>query len=91
MIVDGPLGAAGAALLVWTATPGTLLANAAAAIGPGIDYVLSRVPHDGALVVMADVLVDTVLGEGAERAAAIAGPVIRDVKEIVGFLASRPG
>jgi tryptophanyl-tRNA synthetase len=34
---------------------------------------------------------DRVLGQGAERAAAIAGPVISDVKEIVGFLASRPG
>jgi isoleucyl-tRNA synthetase len=70
-VIDGPLAAAGAALLVWTTTPWTLLSNAAAAIGPGIDYVLARVPHDGALVVIADVLVDTVLGEGTERVRAV--------------------
>ncbi|MEM1047056.1 MAG: tryptophan--tRNA ligase [Pseudomonadota bacterium] len=33
--------------------------------------------------------IDSVLGDGAERAAAIADPVVRQVKEIVGFLSSR--
>jgi tryptophanyl-tRNA synthetase len=33
--------------------------------------------------------IDGVLGDGAERAAAIADPILRDVKDIVGLLASR--
>jgi tryptophanyl-tRNA synthetase len=33
--------------------------------------------------------IDAVLGDGAERAAALAEPIMRDVKDIVGLLASR--
>jgi tryptophanyl-tRNA synthetase len=33
--------------------------------------------------------IDGVLGDGAERAAALAEPIMRDVKDIVGLLASR--
>ncbi|WP_439499691.1 tryptophan--tRNA ligase [Bosea sp. (in: a-proteobacteria)] len=33
--------------------------------------------------------IDAILGEGAERAAAIAAPIMRDVKDVVGFVSRR--
>ncbi len=35
--------------------------------------------------------IDQILGEGAEKAAAIAAPVLRDVRQIIGLLPSRKG
>lgn len=34
--------------------------------------------------------IDQVLGDGAARAAAIADPILDDVRKILGFVASRP-
>jgi isoleucyl-tRNA synthetase len=58
-LVDEP----GTSLLVWTTTPWTLAANQAAAIGPDIPYAV--VALDGERLVVAEPLVERVLGEGA--------------------------
>jgi isoleucyl-tRNA synthetase len=69
-VLDGTLAEEGAALLIWTTTPWTLISNTAVAVGPDVRYVLVATPEHGKVVLAAD-LVETVLGEGAE--------VLRDV------------
>jgi isoleucyl-tRNA synthetase len=59
-----PLRDGSADLLVWTTTPWTLVSNAAVAVDPDLVYV--RVQHDGRTVILAEALVERVLGEGAE-------------------------
>ncbi|HLZ38312.1 MAG TPA: isoleucine--tRNA ligase [Mycobacteriales bacterium] len=64
-VTSGPLAQDGAALLVWTTTPWTLISNTAVAVHPDVTYVLARVgsPPDGELLVVAEPL----LGAVAER------------------------
>jgi isoleucyl-tRNA synthetase len=66
----GPDGAdAGESLLVWTTTPWTLPGNVAVAVAPDVTYVRARVPTDGGgeeTLILAEPLVERVLGEGAE-------------------------
>jgi isoleucyl-tRNA synthetase len=57
-------GEAGESLLVWTTTPWTLPGNVAVAIAPGVTYVRARI--DAETVVLAEPLVEKVLGEEAE-------------------------
>src|SRR5579875_1755365 len=52
-------------LIVWTTTPWTLVSNAAVAVSPELRYVRARTPDDHVQVV-AEELVDRVLGDGAE-------------------------
>jgi isoleucyl-tRNA synthetase len=59
-----PAELVGADLLVWTTTPWTLVANTAVAVHPDATYVLARNGEDR--VVVAEDLVDRVLGEGWE-------------------------
>ncbi len=58
-------------LLVWTTTPWTLVSNAAVAVDPDLTYVRAR--HDGTTFVLAEALVERVLGEGAEVVDRFAG------------------
>ncbi len=62
------LGADGAPsgehLLVWTTTPWTLPGNVAVAVAPEVAYVRARV--DGETLILAEPLVEKVLGEGVE-------------------------
>jgi isoleucyl-tRNA synthetase len=51
-------------LLVWTTTPWTLPGNVAVAVAPGVTYVKARV--DGETLILAEPLVERVLGEGVE-------------------------
>jgi isoleucyl-tRNA synthetase len=51
-------------LLVWTTTPWTLPGNVAVALAPGVTYVRARV--DGETLILAEPLVEKVLGEGTE-------------------------
>jgi len=51
-------------LLVWTTTPWTLISNVAAAVSPDIPYV--TVEHGGRKLIMAEPLVEKVLGEDAD-------------------------
>jgi len=60
---SGPL-LAGDSLLIWTTTPWTLPGNVAVAVGPDIKYV--RADLDGAVFVLAEALVERVLGERAK-------------------------
>ncbi|HEX8690539.1 MAG TPA: isoleucine--tRNA ligase [Solirubrobacterales bacterium] len=57
-------GEAGESLLVWTTTPWTLPGNAAVAVAPGVTYVRARV--QGETLILAEALVERVLGEGVE-------------------------
>jgi isoleucyl-tRNA synthetase len=60
---------AGESLLVWTTTPWTLPGNVAVAAAPEVTYVRARVASDSGeaeTVILAEPLVERVLGEGAE-------------------------
>jgi isoleucyl-tRNA synthetase len=57
-------GESGEALLVWTTTPWTLPGNVAVAVAPQVTYVRARV--GGETVILAEPLVEKVLGEEAE-------------------------
>jgi isoleucyl-tRNA synthetase len=60
----------GESLLVWTTTPWTLPGNVAVAVAPEVTYVRARVTADGGnaseTVILAEPLVEKVLGEEAE-------------------------
>ena len=62
-VTSGPLQALGAALLVWTTTPWTLVSNTAVAVNPGVTYVAARA-GDEVLVVAEPLL--SVLGDDVE-------------------------
>ncbi|MFM1966956.1 MAG: hypothetical protein RL134_2681 [Actinomycetota bacterium] len=66
-ITAGPLAERhpGAALLVWTTTPWTLVSNTAVAVNPKAEYVVARTA-DGETLVVAEALADATLGEGYE-------------------------
>ncbi|HET6830493.1 MAG TPA: isoleucine--tRNA ligase, partial [Solirubrobacterales bacterium] len=66
-------------LLVWTTTPWTLIAHAAVAVGPAIDYVRARMA-DGEVVVVALALADRVLGEDYETLATFKGADLEGVR-----------
>ncbi|MEX0658400.1 MAG: isoleucine--tRNA ligase [Egibacteraceae bacterium] len=65
-VLEDRLAEEGAALLVWTTTPWTLVSNTAVAIGADIAYVLARRPTDDGPLVLAAERVTEVLGEDAE-------------------------
>ncbi|MDQ1696297.1 MAG: isoleucyl-tRNA synthetase, partial [Frankiaceae bacterium] len=65
-VTDGPLAELGAALLVWTTTPWTLVSNTAVAVHPDVEYVAVRVPvPDGGVevLVVAEPLLTKVFAE----------------------------
>jgi isoleucyl-tRNA synthetase len=67
------------ALLVWTTTPWTLLANTLAAVGPDIDYVKMPDPHlPGRFLIVAAERAEALFGEDAQAVARFQG------KELVG-------
>jgi len=57
-------GEPGVSFLGWTTTPWTLLSNAALAVGPDITYVRARVGDE--TLIVAEPLVERVLGEGVQ-------------------------
>jgi isoleucyl-tRNA synthetase len=68
-LTSGPWS--GSALLVWTTTPWTLVSNTAVAVRPDVAYVLAT---DGTeRLVVAEPLVDAVLGEGWTAEASVLG------------------
>jgi isoleucyl-tRNA synthetase len=54
----------GESLLVWTTTPWTLPGNVAVAVAPDVTYVRAR--FEGEVVILAEPLLERVLGEGAD-------------------------
>ena len=63
-LLDGNGDEAEESLLVWTTTPWTLPGNVAVAIAPGVTYVRALV--EGETLILAEPLVEKVLGEGVE-------------------------
>jgi isoleucyl-tRNA synthetase len=63
---------AGDELLVWTTTPWTLVSNAAVAVNPELMYVRART-SDGRVQILAQALVERVLGKESEVLAAFPG------------------
>ena len=75
-LTSGPW-AGEASLLVWTTTPWTLVSNTAVAVNPGVTYVVARREDGearGEALVVAEPLVERVLGEGWTVEATVAGP-----------------
>jgi isoleucyl-tRNA synthetase len=70
-LLDGAGARSGESLLVWTTTPWTLPGNVAVAIAPDVTYVRAEVA--GESLIMAEPLVEKVLGEGVEIAARFSG------------------
>ncbi len=67
-VTAGPLKELGAALLVWTTTPWTLVSNTAIAVNPGVTYVAARAATpegDSEVLVVAEPLL-SVLGDDVE-------------------------
>ncbi|MDP9239828.1 MAG: isoleucine--tRNA ligase [Actinomycetota bacterium] len=60
-VTSGPLADLGAALLVWTTTPWTLVSNTAVAVHPDVTYVVARIA--GEVLVVAEPLLARVAGE----------------------------
>ena len=60
-VTSGQLADLGAALLVWTTTPWTLISNTAVAVHPDVQYDVVRVNNE--VLVVAHPLVDKVFGE----------------------------
>ena len=75
----GPLQA-GDELLVWTTTPWTLVSNAAVAVDPELTYVRAKTGALEAPVVLAEALVERVLGEGAQVLAKFPGAALDGVR-----------
>ena len=71
-IVSGPWADLGAALLVWTTTPWTLVSNTAVAAHPDVTYVAARTAH-GEVLVLAEPLLHAVLGDDATVVASMSG------------------
>jgi isoleucyl-tRNA synthetase len=67
VVEDGGPLQAGDELLVWTTTPWTLVSNAAVAVDPELVYVRAKVGPLDAPVVLAEALVERVLGSDGVR------------------------
>ena len=64
-ITGGPVTEEGAALLVWTTTPWTLVSNVAVAVHPDVQYAVARAAS-GEILIVAKPLVAKAVGEDAE-------------------------
>ncbi|MCW2849884.1 MAG: isoleucine-tRNA ligase, partial [Marmoricola sp.] len=70
-LTSGPWADSGAALLIWTTTPWTLVSNTAVAVRPDVTYVLAT---DGTeKLVVAEALLGAALGEGWTVEATVLG------------------
>jgi isoleucyl-tRNA synthetase len=70
-LLDEAGGDAGESLLVWTTTPWTLPGNVAVAAAPDVTY--AKVRAGGETLILAEALVERVLGGGAEIVERVAG------------------
>jgi len=64
-VTSGELAELGAALLVWTTTPWTLVSNTAIAVNPEVDYVVAEVTQDetSEILIVAQPLISSLTGE----------------------------
>ncbi|WP_019630710.1 isoleucine--tRNA ligase [Actinomadura atramentaria] len=72
-VTGGPLAELNASLLIWTTTPWTLVSNTAVAVHPGVAYVAARPAGSDEVLVVAEPLLEQVLGADAERIAEFTG------------------
>ncbi|GAA4144609.1 isoleucine--tRNA ligase [Actinomadura keratinilytica] len=72
-VTSGPLADMGASLLIWTTTPWTLVSNTAVAVHPDVVYVAARPAGSNEVLVVAEPLLEQVLGEGPDRVATFRG------------------
>jgi isoleucyl-tRNA synthetase len=63
-VTSGPLAELGAALLVWTTTPWTLVSNTAVAVHPDVTYVAARAGDE--VLVVAEPLLGVLGGDGKQ-------------------------
>ncbi|MGJ6961348.1 isoleucine--tRNA ligase [Streptosporangium sp. G11] len=70
---SGPLADLGASLLIWTTTPWTLVSNTAVAVHPDVTYVAARPAGSDEVLVVAEPLLVSALGEGTEVLASFQG------------------
>ena len=82
-VTGGPLAELGAALLVWTTTPWTLVSNTAVAVHPDVTYAAGRT-RDGEVLLVAEPLLEAALGEGVQVLARYRG------RDLEGTPYSRP-
>src|SRR4051812_15923788 len=80
----GPLQA-GDELLVWTTTPWTLVSNAAVAVDPELTYVRAKTGALEAPVVLAEALVERVLGDGVQVLEKFPGAALDGVRYVPPF------
>jgi isoleucyl-tRNA synthetase len=80
VVEDGGPLQAGDELLVWTTTPWTLVSNAAVAVDPELTYVRAKAGPLEAPVVVAEALLERVLGEGARVLARFPGAALDGVR-----------
>jgi isoleucyl-tRNA synthetase len=78
-VTSGPLAERGAALLVWTTTPWTLISNTAVAVNPAVTYVVATPAGSEERLVVAEPLVERALGEGAEVLERMPGTALEHV------------
>src|SRR5438270_13672698 len=83
--VNADHGAAkqGDELIVWTTTPWTLVSNAAVAVDPELTYVRARSGEgegNGEVVILAEALVERVLGAGAEVLSRFPGRELQGIR-----------
>jgi isoleucyl-tRNA synthetase len=76
---SGPLEP-GDNLLVWTTTPWTLIAHAAVAVGPEIQYARAASADGSEVFVVATALADRVLGEDYETLAVLTGSELEGIR-----------
>ncbi|MDP9861865.1 MULTISPECIES: isoleucine--tRNA ligase [Streptosporangium] len=72
-VTSGPLAELGASLLIWTTTPWTLVSNTAVAVHPDVTYVAARPAGSDEVLVVAEQLLTSALGEGAQVLATFQG------------------
>ncbi|GLZ03647.1 isoleucine--tRNA ligase [Actinomadura sp. NBRC 104412] len=72
-VTSGPLAELGASLLIWTTTPWTLVSNTAVAVHPDVTYVAARPAGSDEVLVVAEPLLEQVLGTEAEIVATYQG------------------
>jgi len=82
-VTGGPVTEVGAALLVWTTTPWTLVSNVAVAVHPEIEYAVARAPS-GEVLVVAERLLPAAVGDDAEVLRTMTGA------ELAGTTYARP-
>jgi len=87
-LLDGAGAESGESLLVWTTTPWTLPGNVAVAVAPEVTYV--RAVVEGETLILAEPLVEKVLGDEVEIAARFAGADLLG-RRYDGLIAAHPG